>query len=201
MLAISAASALLYRSFGEHVVDPRNLFGANLSDLGEHLLALFGCWQLSAAAIETHWEDPPIRPWRLAGLGFAAALIATYVVGDEWTKPSEEFQLSDGWSLAHDWLYLIGLLATVIVVLLVSLQTMIAGPRRLSMFLMYLLATIVIGCIGTIAILLIAQPGWVHAHYYAWATKWTTAGLWVMGAAGIQAFWDAWVDRQEPGRS
>lgn len=200
MLAISAASALLFRSFGERIVDPRNLFGANLSDLGQHLLALFGFWQLSAAAIETHWEDPPIMPWRLAGLGFAAALITTYMVGGEWTAPSEEFQLSDGWSLAHDWLNLISLLATVIVVLLVSLQTMLVGPRRISMILMYVFATIMIGRIGTVVVMLLAQPAWVHAHYYEWATKWATVGLWVMGAAGIPAFWEAWIGRQEPHR-
>lgn len=198
MLATITASILLTHRVGERLIDPRNLFGANLSDLGQHLFALLGCYQISAAAIESAWGDRLIKYWRAAALLIAVALILTYRFSGAWTTASEEFQLSDSWSLAHDWLNLISILACFIAVLLASVEIMVVGPRRLSMFLMYCLATIVIGCIGTAAILLVAEPDWVHAEYHAWVTKWTNLGLWVMGAAGIPALWDAWKHRDEP---
>jgi hypothetical protein len=198
MLAIAAASTLFLRSIGENIIDPRNLLGANLSDLGQHLLTLLGCYELSAAAIESAWGDKPIRYWRLAAVIFTAGMVITYRLGGAWSIPSDDFQLSDPMSLLNDWIVLTTILIAFAIVLLVSLDTMITGPLRLTMILMYALATIAIGCNAAVAILLIAEPTWVHARYHEWATKWTMAALWVLAIAGVPALRDMWPRRHDP---
>lgn len=199
MLAMAIASTLFLPFVGERIIDPRNLLGANLSDLGQHLFALLGCYELSAAAIEcARGERWPIRYLRLAAVIFAAGLILTYWLGDEWTTPSDEFQLSDPWSLAHDWIVLTSLLASFVIVLLVSLETMILGPQRLTMILMYCLATIAIGRSGTIAVLLVVAPDWVRSQYHEWVMNWSVVGHSVLAIVGIAGLRDAWVRRQEP---
>ena len=146
--------------------------------------------------VKAHWQL--LLAILLGPFGIAVGLIITYCLGGEWTTASDEFQLGDLWSLAHDWINLASILGAFVILLLASLEAMITGPRRLTMFLMYALAIIVIGCIGTTAVLLIAEPSWVHTEYHSWTVKWTTAGLWVMGIAGIPTLRNEWPHRHDP---
>jgi hypothetical protein len=167
MLAMAIASTLFLPFVGERIIDPRNLLGANLSDLGQHLAALLGCYELSAAAIEcARGERWPIRYLRLAAVIFV----------------------------------LTSLLASFVIVLLVSLETMILGPQRLTMILMYCLATIAIGRSGTIAVLLVVAPDWVRSQYHEWVMNWSVVGHSVLAIVGIAGLRDAWMRRQEPRR-
>lgn len=199
MLAIAIASTLYLRHVGEDLIDPRNLLGANASDLGQHLFTLLGCYELGANAIATAWGPHPLRYWRPMMAALAVGLVLTYRLGREWTVPAEEFALTDAASLVHDWISLAGLIVAFGVVSVAAAKTMKIAPcRRNSMVLMYLLGAIGIACPATVGILLIIAPAWIQRSYHDFAAGWTIPALIILGLAGIPGLLAAWRRRNEP---
>lgn len=199
MLAMAAASTLFLRSVGDRGIDPRMLFGANAGNLAQHLLTIAGCYELGAMALETARPDWA-KHWRGFTSAIAVTLIITYRIGTQYRIPAPEFTLTGGPARTHQWLILMSVGATFLVLTASAIRRIRDdGPdERLSMIFLAYLGIAGAGCNAMVGALMIADPAVVASSYHRIATFWSIPALIFLGLAGIPGFASAWARRFDP---
>ncbi|MFI6368891.1 hypothetical protein ACIBG0_39970 [Nocardia sp. NPDC050630] len=202
MLAIATASTLFVPWIGERLIDRHiTAAGANISDVAQHLIMLYGCYQFGAMTFEDRPREAVyLRYWRGVAAGIAVAMIATYRLGNAYDTPAEEFELGGPVNLAHNWLIVVTIVATFALVTAAALRDIYAaGTRlRLSMFAMLALGVVGLGCSIVTGALLAIRPTYIQAEYNDFATVWTIPALAALAVAGVPGFVSAWSRRDDP---
>jgi hypothetical protein len=200
MLAIIVSAILFTRRLGEDIIDPLMIFGANTSDLGQHLFTVAACYEFGALALETGRRERWLTRWRIFIASIGIALATTYRISRQYTDPSDEFTLGGAPARAHQWLLLATLTATFLMVLLSSIKGMPIGGTggTQSLIFMALAGIVGVGSNIVVAALMIADPSVVASSYHSLARVCTIAVLIFLGLAGMFGLASAWARRHDP---
>jgi hypothetical protein len=205
MLAIAVASFLFVPAIGERRIDPAlAVFGANASDVAQHLLTVAACYQFGAMTFRGHTKERLyLKCWRVFAVAVAVGMIVTYRAGDYWRIAAEEFELDGTANLAHNWLIVVALLATFTLVTVSAIQDVRDGraesPRlQLSILASLILGLVGVGCSAVTGVLLIVDPTYIRESYNQFAGVWTIPALIALTVAGVPGLVAAWHRRDDP---
>lgn len=199
-MLVAAAGALLFLpEIGEQTVDPATRFaGANLSNLATQIATVVACYFLVTGAHPSGWTPARHRYWGAYCLASGGTMLASYLLGDKFDTPADQFGLWDSWSRVGYWSLALMILVSFAALAGIALANLSGVDLRLAMALTLLLGVVGVAVGATIAVRLAMDPDWLHAHYRDLITCGATPALIALALSGMPGLVMHWKHREDP---